>query len=91
MPEVFLPARLESQATKTPYQRRMDRIRSNYDLDYAPRAGCQPKTLEFCCERCVYGTGEHRADLSCGQIVSSTRLFVDEMNARSRAQQITRR
>jgi len=58
-----LPSRFESaMSTKTPHQREMDYLRRRADLDWAPRAGCQPKTLAMCCEKCVYGTGEHRLD-----------------------------
>lgn len=48
--------------TRTAYQRNIDNLRRNGDLDWAPRAGCQPATLAMCCEKCVYGTGEHRRD-----------------------------
>ena len=57
-----LPSRLDVGATKTPYQRHIDDLRRTTDLDWAPRAGCQPKNLAMACERCVYGTGNHRAD-----------------------------
>jgi hypothetical protein len=61
------PSRLDPPSGKTADQRHIDELRRTTDLDWAPRAGCQPKTLEFCCERCVYGTGEHREDCMAGR------------------------
>lgn len=74
MPEMFpeveevlrmimsLPKSLDVVSTKTADQRALDHLRRTTDMDWAPRAGCQPKTLAMACERCVYGSGEHRMD-----------------------------
>ena len=65
---ISLPSRLESAvSTKTPAQRYIDHLRSTCDLDWAVRAGSQPRTLAMCCEACVYGTGAHRSDCSLGR------------------------
>jgi hypothetical protein len=42
--------------------RQLMAIARDVDCDIGWQAGSPPRTLAGCCERCVYGTGEHRAD-----------------------------
>lgn len=62
-----LPAKFDIGSPKTADQRHVDTLRSTCDLDWAPRAGSQPRTLAMCCERCVYGSGDHRKDCDATQ------------------------